>query len=84
MLSFTLERAVDLANAFGQVLRQKRKSAGLSQEKFAEICSLERTFISFLERGERRPSLNMTFVIATALGMKASDLVAEVEKQISE
>lgn len=70
---------MELAQAFGLVLKQKRKTAGLSQEKLAEICSLERTYISFLERGERKPSLNITFKIAEAFDLKASKLVAEVE-----
>ena len=70
---------MDLANAFGRVLRKKRNDAGYSQEKLAELCSLERTYISFLERGERKPSLNITFRVAKAFNMKASDLIVEVE-----
>ncbi len=72
---------MELAHAFGNVLKQKRKELGFSQEKLAELCSLERTYISFLERGERKPSLNITFKIAEGLGMSASELVREVEKQ---
>jgi len=75
---------LDLAEAFGEVLRQKRKKAGYSQEKLAELCSLERTYISFLERGIRKPSLNITFRIAQVFGMKASDLVTEVEEFLAE
>ena len=70
---------MDLAHAFAVVLKQHRKSAGLSQEKLAELCELERTYISFLERGLRKPSLNMTFRFAEVFGVKASELVEEVE-----
>jgi len=74
---------LELSEAFAQVLKKHRKEAGISQEKLAEICELERTYISFLERGLRKPSLNMTFRFAEAFGVKASDLVIEVEELIS-
>ena len=70
---------MDLAQTFGVVLKKHRKKAGLSQEKLAEICGIERTFISMLERAERRPSLAMTFELANALKVKPSLLVREIE-----
>ncbi len=66
--------------AFGEVLRAKRKEAGLSQEKLALDVGLERTFISMLERGERQPSLTTLLKIAPGLGCSAADLVSEVEQ----
>ena len=74
---------MDLAQAFAIVLKQHRKSAGLSQEKLAELCNLERTYISFLERGLRKPSLNMTFRFAEVFDVKPSELVEEIETVIS-
>lgn len=65
--------------AFGEVLRAKRKEAGLSQEKLALDVGLERTFISMLERGQRQPSLTTLLKIAPALGCNAADMVADVE-----
>ncbi len=65
--------------AFGEVLRKKRKEAGLSQEKLALDAGLERTFISMMERGQRQPSLATLLKIAPALGCTAADLVAGVE-----
>lgn len=70
---------MDLAQAFAIVLKKHRKSAELSQEKLAELCELERTYISFLERGLRKPSLNMTFRFAEVFEMKPSQLIEEVE-----
>ena len=74
---------MDLAHAFGVVLKKHRKNAGLSQERLAELCDIERTFISMLERAERRPSLSMTFDLAEALNLPPSELVREVEESIS-
>ena len=37
---------------FGDVLRELRKKCKISQEKLAQECDLDRTFISLLERGQ--------------------------------
>lgn len=74
---------MDLEQAFGIVLKRKRKAANLSQEKFAEACDIERTYVSFLERGQRKPGLDMTFRIAQIFNLEASELIAEVEKVMS-
>jgi len=65
------------------VLKKHRKEAGFSQEKLAEICEIERTFISMLERAERRPSLAMTFELANALKVKPSVFVIEMEELLN-
>lgn len=74
---------MELSEAFGKVLKQRRVAAKLSQEKFAELCEIERTYVSFLERGLRQPSLDMTFRISKAFGISASELVQEVEAQLA-
>ena len=38
---------------FGKVLREIRAENHISQEKLAEYCDLDRTYISLLERGLR-------------------------------
>lgn len=67
--------------AFGEVLRELRTAAGLSQEALAHECGRHRTYISMLERGINRPSLDTVFLLADALGVRASDLVRKVEKR---
>ena len=69
-----------LSQAFGIVLRKLRTDAGISQEKLAEFADLDRTYISLLERGLRKPSLNIVFRLAKALNIKPHQLVEEVEK----
>ena len=65
--------------AFGQVLAKYRKEKGLSQENLAHEASLDRTFISLLERGLRQPSLSTILRVSSALNVKPSTLIAEVE-----
>jgi transcriptional regulator with XRE-family HTH domain len=61
--------------AFGRVLRDARNKSGVSQEKLALNCELDRTFISMLERGRRQPSLGSIITIANALDIPPEELV---------
>lgn len=73
---------MDLAIAFGSVLRGLRKKAGLTQEQLGFEAELERNFISMLERGERQPTLTTLVKLARPLGTKASRIVALVERAV--
>jgi transcriptional regulator with XRE-family HTH domain len=63
---------------FGSRVREARKAKGLSQEAFADLCSLDRTYISGIERGNRNVALRNIAVIAKALGLTISDLTQGV------
>lgn len=67
---------------FGKVLRKLRVGKKLSQEKLAELCDLDRTYISLLERGLRQPTILTLFKIADALDLPPSELVKKVEEEI--
>jgi transcriptional regulator with XRE-family HTH domain len=64
----------------GRHLQQARKKAGLSQEELSFRAGLDRTYISHLERDLNSPSLNVLFRICAALGIRASTLIARVER----
>ncbi|MCD6564383.1 MAG: helix-turn-helix transcriptional regulator [Bacteroidales bacterium] len=70
---------MEIKQAFGIVLRDTRIKAGISQEKLAFDCNLDRTFISMLERGKRRPTLDTIFKISKSLDTTPSKIIAEVE-----
>lgn len=59
---------------FGTTLRGLRRDAGFSQEAFADLIGLDRTYIGGIERGERNPSIRVIFSIALALEVEASEL----------
>jgi transcriptional regulator with XRE-family HTH domain len=63
---------------FGATLRSIRKSRGISQEKLAHICCLDRTYISGLELGKRNPTLKVLASIANHLNISLSDLLPDV------
>ena len=75
-------KQTQLQKACGDVLRQKRKKVGFSQEQLALECGLDRTYISLLERGLRQPTLTTLFVLAGSLGIKASRLINLVEIEL--
>ncbi|MEN8693286.1 MAG: helix-turn-helix transcriptional regulator [Akkermansiaceae bacterium] len=65
----------DLSSDLGATIRELREEAGVSQEKFAELTGHHRTYIGFLERGERTPNVYTVYRVATALRMSLSDLL---------
>jgi transcriptional regulator with XRE-family HTH domain len=66
--------------AVGNAIREIRKRHGISQAALAEECSLDRTYISGIERGQRNPSLTNILKIAAALGTPASQILAHAEQ----
>lgn len=65
---------------FGRVLREHRNKKGVTQEGLAHECSLDRTYISLLERGLRQPTLTTILKLAKALDVKSWDMIRAVEK----
>lgn len=64
---------------FGKVLRGLRETNNISQEKLAEYCDLDRTYISLLERGLRQPTITTLFKLSKALNVSPSDFILKVE-----
>lgn len=65
--------------AFGLVLRDIRKLRGMSQEALALEADLQRNYISLIERGINQPTITTIFKLATALGVKPSQVIELVE-----
>jgi transcriptional regulator with XRE-family HTH domain len=59
---------------FGDSIRRHRMALDVSQEKFAELCGLHRTYIGQVERGEKNVSFLNIQKISSALRMKPSTL----------
>ena len=64
----------DIKTKFGAKVRKLRLAKGLSQEAFADICGLHRTYVGAIERGERNVSLENIEKIAKALGISIASL----------
>ena len=72
------------AATFGALLRQHRRGLGLTQAELAEAAEIHWKYVSMLERGLRQPTLDVLLRLASALGISASELVAEVERALAE
>ena len=62
----------DIRKRFGRRLRELRKSAGYSQEGFADHCELDRSYVGQVERGEKNVSLLNIERFASKLGLSLS------------
>ena len=69
---------MDILIRFGETVRTLRQSKQISQEQFADMCGLHRTYISDIELGKRNVSLENIEKIAKALDITISQLFAEV------
>jgi transcriptional regulator with XRE-family HTH domain len=64
----------DIRVRFGKALRQRRNKLGVSQEAFADMCELDRTYIGGIERGERNVALVNIEKLAKTLRVSISEL----------
>ncbi|MDZ4520844.1 helix-turn-helix domain-containing protein [Bacillus cereus group sp. BceL300] len=71
-----------IEEAFGLTLQKYRTAAKLSQEQLAFNSGLDRTYISLLERGKRRPTINTIFALAHTLNLKPTILIQDVESTL--
>lgn len=65
--------------AFGQAVRVNRLQLRMSQEDLAHACSLDRTYIGSVERGERNISLANIIRLAKALHITPAALLEGIE-----
>jgi transcriptional regulator with XRE-family HTH domain len=56
-------------------IRAYRDETGLSQEAFADVCGLHRTYIGSVERGERNVTLSTLEVFASVMGVSVPELL---------
>jgi transcriptional regulator with XRE-family HTH domain len=73
---------IKLDSVFGKILKSKRQSINLSQEQLGLKSRLSRSYISDLEMDKKDPSLFTIFKLASALQLKPSVLIDEVEDTI--
>ena len=61
------------------ILRRERRKRKLSQEKFAILAGIDRSYYSKIERGENKPTLNILMKISAVLEVKLSEMIKEIE-----
>jgi transcriptional regulator with XRE-family HTH domain len=76
-------KSIQVAAAFGVVLRAHRHHRGLSQEQLAHDAGVDRTYIGLLERGLRQPTIGTVFALAAALDVLPETLIVETRQTLS-
>ncbi len=68
--------------AFGQTIRTIRKEKGLSQEAFADLAALDRSYMGCIERGEKNVTLTKIFQLSDALKTTPVEIFARLNLQV--
>ena len=66
-----------LAKALGIKIREQRKTCNLSQEALAHSCSIDRSYMGRIERGEVNITVEKLYVIAEVLECDPSTLLPD-------
>jgi transcriptional regulator with XRE-family HTH domain len=77
-----MRRTHHISGAFARVLRREREARGLSQEALAHKAGLHRTYVGLIERGLRKPTLEVAHVLAVAMDLRLSELIREAERRL--
>lgn len=65
----------DIQQRFAQNVRRLRRANDISQEAFADMAGVHRTYVSDVERGKRNPSITIVGQFAKALGVRPGELL---------
>lgn len=71
---------MDIKEEFGNLIRRLRKEKKLSQEKLAELSDISVNHMSFIETGQKAPTLPVVFALAKALDQSTSSLIKKLEE----
>lgn len=65
---------VEQLQVLGETIRQYREQQGYTQKSFAQHVKIDRSYMGFIERGERNINTLMLIRIAMGLGVTMDDL----------
>lgn len=65
----------ELAIALGKIIREKRKTYGLSQDTFALAAGIDRSYMGRIERGEVSITLDKLYRLASVLRCEPAALL---------
>lgn len=69
--------------AVGAMICRYRKEKGMTQELLSGLTGIARSHLSMIENGSKQPNFETVWRIAEALEIRPSELVAEIERKIS-
>jgi len=76
-----LETWLDAA-IVGKTIARYRKKKNMTQVVLSDFAVIQRTHLSAIERGARKPTLETLYRISQALQIKMSEIVASIEEEM--
>jgi transcriptional regulator with XRE-family HTH domain len=74
---------MDRVRALGTIVAQHRRALGMTQGTVAERAGLHKNSVGLIERGATRVTLDALLALGDALGVPASELMAQAEQLAS-
>lgn len=68
--------------AFGKACREYREKMNISQEKFALLIGMDRTYYASVESGKRNISIQNIEKIACGFGISLAELMSRAEEKL--
>lgn len=65
--------------AFGRAIRELRKARCLSQEAFADLAGIDRSYMGHIERGEKNITLTKIYQISKALNLPVQSIFERIK-----
>lgn len=75
------DQNIVIKKIIGKHIAGIRKKQGLSQEDLADLCEVDRSYISMIEVGRNEPSVSKIFELCDGLKIKPSDFFRLVEAE---
>jgi transcriptional regulator with XRE-family HTH domain len=72
-----------LLKKLAEKIKKRRNELNISQEKLAQKCNFDRTYISLLERAKRNPSYLSLLKLCRGLEIELIELLKEEESNES-
>ena len=66
----------------GDILREAREKAGLTQEQLAFQAGVDRTYVSQLENDKKSPTVATLLLLCSAMKVLPSKLLARLERRL--
>ena len=73
---------MELNKKTGEIIKVLRQNKNWSQEYFAGIADIDRTYLQSIEKGKRNITINTLQKISKALEIKMSDLIMKIENEL--
>ena len=70
---------MNIQTQLGSRVRDIRQRKGLTQAEVADVCGIEQSYLSRIERGEFRPQLDTIVLLAQGVRVTLSELFEGIE-----